>query len=75
MYSYAVKHHLKPANMEVSNYANLTPLTLASKLARNSIFKEIIELQSAVSCLLFFCKIRWIIVRMLLENLLCNIIM
>ena len=35
--------------MELENKARLTPLTLASKLGRNDIFKEIIELQSIVS--------------------------
>lgn len=49
MYSYAVRHPKKKANVEISNEANLTPLTLASKLGRNEIFKEIIELQSVVS--------------------------
>ena len=49
MLAYAVKHHFKKANMEIANKSNLTPLTLASKLGRTSIFKEFIELQSSVS--------------------------
>ena len=49
MFSYAVKHHSKRATMNIENHANLTPLTLASKLGRHAIFKEIIELQSFVS--------------------------
>ena len=49
MFAYAVKHHAKKADMELVNGQNLTPLTLASKLGRNEIFKEIIELQSFVS--------------------------
>ena len=49
MFSYAVKHHAKRALMEIENAATLTPLTLASKLGRHGIFKEIIELQSFVS--------------------------
>ena len=49
MFGYAVKHHSKRADMEVKNNAQLTPLTLSSKLGRNEIFKEIIELQSIVS--------------------------
>lgn len=49
MFGYVVKHHVKRANMELENDAKLTPLTLASKLGRNEIFKEIIELQSIVS--------------------------
>ena len=48
MFGYAVKHHAKKADLEVENNQNLTPLTLASKLGRNNIFKEIIELQSVV---------------------------
>ena len=49
MFGYAVKHHAKRASVEVQNNATLTPLTLSSKLGRNEIFKEIIELQSIVS--------------------------
>ena len=49
MFGYTVKHHVLKANMDIKNNANLTPLTLASKLGRNYIFKEIIELQSRVS--------------------------
>ena len=49
MFAYAVKHHSKKALMSVENHQKLTPLTLASKLGRNEIFKEIIELQSIVS--------------------------
>ena len=49
MFGYAVKHHAKKADMERENGQKLTPLTLASKLGRNDIFKEIIELQSIVS--------------------------
>ena len=53
MFSYAVKHHAKKADMEVLNNQNLTPLTLASKLGRHDIFKEIIELQSMVGGLFY----------------------
>ncbi len=49
MFGYAVKHHAKKADMEIKNDANLTALTLASKLGRNEIFKEIIEQPSIVS--------------------------
>ena len=49
MFGYAVKHHALKADMDIKNNANLTPLTMASKLGRNDIFKEIIELQSNVS--------------------------
>ena len=48
MYSYAFRHHSKKANMEQKNHQKLTPLSLASGLGRNEIFKEIIELQSSV---------------------------
>ena len=48
MFGYAVKHHSKKATLSIENGQNLTPLTLASKLGRNDIFKEIIELQSIV---------------------------
>ena len=53
MFGYAVKHHAKKADMELENEQHLTPLTLASKLGRNEIFKEIIELQSMVSASVF----------------------
>ena len=49
MFGYVVKHHVKKANIELENNAKLTPLTMASKLGRIDIFKEIIELQSIVS--------------------------
>lgn len=49
MYKYLVKHHKKPAKTDIKNKANLTPLTLASKLGRHKIFKEMLELNSLVS--------------------------
>ena len=49
MFGYAVKHHGKKAQMDAHNAASLTALTLASKLGRHGIFKEIIEFQSFVS--------------------------
>lgn len=61
MYKYLVKHHKKPAKTDIKNKANLTPLTLASKLGRQKIFKEMLELNSLVSTrtihqkLLFCC--------------------
>ena len=57
MFRYAVKHHFKKGDMDIQNDAKLTPLTLASKLGRNDIFKEIIELQCLVrfkKCILKF---------------------
>ena len=49
MYKYLVKHHKKPAKTDIKNKANLTPLTLASKLGRQKIFKEMLELNRLVS--------------------------
>ncbi|KAJ8301067.1 hypothetical protein KUTeg_020054 [Tegillarca granosa] len=46
MYKYIVNHHQKPAKTHIKNNANLTPLTLASKLGRHKIFKEMLELGS-----------------------------
>ena len=44
-----LRHHKKPAKIDIRNKANLTPLTLASRLGRHKIFKEILELNSIVS--------------------------
>jgi hypothetical protein len=49
MYKYMVKHHKKPAQRDIVNNENLTPLALASKLGRHRLFKEILELNSIVS--------------------------
>ncbi|XP_046356888.2 transient receptor potential cation channel subfamily V member 6-like [Haliotis rufescens] len=46
MYRYAVCHHERPANTHIKNKYGLTPLTLASKLGRHTIFKEMLELDS-----------------------------
>ncbi|XP_064632713.1 transient receptor potential cation channel subfamily V member 6-like isoform X2 [Lineus longissimus] len=46
MYRHAVRHPIKTANTYIKNAAGLTPLTLASKLGRQKIFQEIIELSS-----------------------------
>ncbi|CAH1784043.1 unnamed protein product [Owenia fusiformis] len=46
MYRYAVKHHTKAANPNIKNIYNMTPLQLASKLGRNKIFNEMMELSS-----------------------------
>ena len=63
MFSYAVKHHTKKADIEARNRQNLSPLTLASKLGRFQLFNEIIQLQSYVSfpfrcCLLISSVVR-----------------
>jgi len=55
MFSYAVKHHTKKADIEARNKQNLSPLTLASKLGRVQLFNEIIQLQSYVSSLTSLC--------------------
>ena len=76
MFGYAVKHHAKRASVEVQNNATLTPLTLSSKLGRNEIFKEIIELQSMVSDWFLFldkknqylCELRFSICHSDLKN-------
>ncbi|XP_060075724.1 transient receptor potential cation channel subfamily V member 5-like [Ylistrum balloti] len=46
MYKYCVRHHKKPAKTYIENNCKLTPLTLASKLGRQKIFKEMLELGS-----------------------------
>lgn len=46
MYKYIVRHHKLPAKTAIENNVNLTPLTLASKLGRHTIFKEMLELGS-----------------------------
>lgn len=48
MYKYIVRHHKLPAKTDIKNQVNLTPLTLASKLGRHTIFKEMLELGSLV---------------------------
>ncbi|KAH3777644.1 hypothetical protein DPMN_179092 [Dreissena polymorpha] len=49
MYKYMVKHHKKCADRGIRNHANLTPLTLASKLGRHKLFKDILEIHCIVS--------------------------
>lgn len=49
MYSYAVRHWRKPAHQNVTNYAGMTPLTLATKLGRKDIFEEMLELMKVVN--------------------------
>jgi len=48
MFSYAVKHPKKKADIEVRNGQDLSPLTLASKLGRFQLFNKILQLQSQV---------------------------
>nr|XP_053627698.1 uncharacterized protein LOC128685222 [Cherax quadricarinatus] len=44
MFSYALRHPRLPAQDGIMNMAGLTPLTLACRLARSTIFKEMLEL-------------------------------
>lgn len=44
MFSYALRHPRNPAQDGIMNAMGLTPLTLACRLARSTIFKEMLEL-------------------------------
>ena len=44
MFGYALRHPRLPAQDGIVNAANLTPLTLACKLGRCTIFREMLEL-------------------------------
>lgn len=44
MFGYALRHPKHPAQNGILNRANLTPLTLACRLARSEIFREMLEL-------------------------------
>lgn len=46
-----VKHHKRPACRDIVNFAKLTPLTLASKLGRHKLFKDVLETNCIVSIL------------------------
>jgi len=48
MFSHAVNHRKKKADIEERNAQKLSPLALASKLGRFQLFNEIIQLQSCV---------------------------
>lgn len=49
MYRFALRHHRKPADPTLSNKDGLTPVALSAKLGRQSVFNEIISLNTAVS--------------------------
>lgn len=49
MYSYAVKHWARPADVHVVNKYGETPLTLATKLGKKKIFEEMLELMKVVT--------------------------
>uniref|UniRef100_A0A5S6QW17 ANK_REP_REGION domain-containing protein n=1 Tax=Trichuris muris TaxID=70415 RepID=A0A5S6QW17_TRIMR len=44
MYTYAVRHSNKPADVNIVNAIGCTPLALATKLGRKEIFEEMLEL-------------------------------
>ncbi|XP_065200513.1 transient receptor potential cation channel subfamily V member 6 isoform X2 [Planococcus citri] len=44
MFGYALRHPKVPASNGIQNHAGLTPLTLACKLGRASVFREMLEL-------------------------------
>ncbi|XP_060880261.1 transient receptor potential cation channel subfamily V member 5 [Metopolophium dirhodum] len=46
MFGYALKHPKVPASNGIMNVAGLTPLTLSCKLARTSVFREMLELSA-----------------------------
>ncbi|XP_035225616.1 transient receptor potential cation channel subfamily V member 5-like [Stegodyphus dumicola] len=46
MYGYALRHPTRPASDQLCNKFGLTPLTLACKLGRNTIFREMLEFSS-----------------------------
>lgn len=46
MFGYALKHPKVPASNGIMNMAGLTPLTLSCKLARTSVFREMLELSA-----------------------------
>ncbi|VVC45404.1 Ankyrin repeat,Ankyrin repeat-containing domain,Ion transport domain [Cinara cedri] len=46
MFGYALKHPKVPASNGIMNAARLTPLTLSCKLARTSVFREMLELSA-----------------------------
>ncbi|XP_050436250.1 transient receptor potential cation channel subfamily V member 5 [Adelges cooleyi] len=46
MFGFALKHPKVPASNGITNMAGLTPLTLSCKLARASVFREMLELSA-----------------------------
>jgi len=44
MYGYALRHPQKKASNDIANNVGDTPLTLACRLGRASVFKEMLEL-------------------------------
>ena len=46
MFGYALRHPKVPASNGIVNLAGLTPLTLACKLGRAEVFREMLELSA-----------------------------
>lgn len=46
MFGYALRHPKLPAKNGIANDAGLTPLTLACKLGRAEVFREMLELSA-----------------------------
>ncbi|XP_055912069.1 uncharacterized protein LOC129946068 [Eupeodes corollae] len=46
MFGYALRHPKTPARNGIANHSGLTPLTLACKLGRAEVFREMLELSS-----------------------------
>lgn len=46
MFGYALRHPKTPAKNGIANHAGLTPLTLACKLGRAEVFREMLELSA-----------------------------
>lgn len=46
MFGYALRHPRLPASNGITNNAGLTPLTLACKLGRAEVFREMLELSA-----------------------------
>jgi hypothetical protein len=46
MFGYALRHPKLPASNGIVNIAGLTPLTLACKLGRAEVFREMLELSA-----------------------------
>lgn len=46
MFGYALRHPKLPASNGIVNKAGLTPLTLACKLGRAEVFREMLELSA-----------------------------
>jgi hypothetical protein len=51
MFFYALKHRKKPADLNIKNNQNFTPMLLATKLGRVELLKHILELLEIVSLL------------------------